>query len=244
LKQALVLGATSDIAKFISLGLAKRGYNLHLTGRNIDLLTTYSKDIETKYPVKITNFFLDITNFESHKDFYESLSPKPELIVCCIGYYEDQTLASKNLSELLITININYTGILNIINIISNEFQKLQSGKIVVLSSVAGVRGRQLNYIYGSTKAGLTTYLSGLRNRLFSYKVSITTVLLGPVYTKMSEGHNLLPILTLKPEMAAEKIINAGLKGKGEVYIYWPWQFIMLFIKMIPEFIFKRLPPF
>ena len=68
-----------------------------------------------------------------------------------------------------------------------------------------------MNFLYRSAKAGLTTYLSGLRNRLYKDKVSVTTILLGPVYTKMSEGHKLMPLNTAKPEVAAEKIVKAGL---------------------------------
>ena len=68
--------------------------------------------------------------------------------------------------------------------------------------------------------------------------------MLGPVYTKMSFGHNLMPVLTAKPEVAAEKIVNAAIAKKDEVYILWYWWGIMLVIRLIPEFVFKRLKPF
>lgn len=244
MKYALVLAATSDIGRFIAEGLAERGYNLFLTGRNLKLLEEIKSSIEGKFKVKASIYFLDITKYSTHEEFYSKLETKPEIVFCCAGYYEDQKQAIENFEETYTTISVNYAGVLSIINIISNDFEKRKSGTIVVLSSVAGERGRQLNYIYGSTKAGLTVYLSGLRNRLFKFNVAITTIQLGPVYTKMSAGHNLLPVLTLQPKDAAEKIIRAGLKKKDQVYIFWPWRYIMLLIRLVPEWIFKRLKPF
>ena len=243
MKTALILGATSDIGVHIAEGLARRGFSLFLTGRNKELLANLKSRL-TVYNIEISNYIFDITDFSFHEEFYSSLPVKPDEVFCCIGYYEDQTQARLEQNETIKTININLTGIMSIINIISNDLEKRKSGSITVLSSVAGERGRQLNYIYGSAKAGLTVYLSGLRNRLHRSGVSVTTIQLGPVYTKMSEGHNLMPLITLRPEAAAEKIIKAGLKKKGTVYIHWIWRWIMLAIRMIPEFIFKRLPPF
>jgi short-subunit dehydrogenase len=244
MKNALIIGATSDIARHIARGLARRGFHLSLTGRNLTLLAELKNEIQVTYESNASTYFLDITDFSSHGNFYNSLPSKPDLVICCVGYYEDQKKAREDLNELLNTMNVNYVGVVALLNLISNDFEIRKSGSISVLSSVAGDRGRQLNYIYGSTKAGITTYLSGLRNRLHASNVSITTIMLGPVYTKMSEGHNLMPWLTLKPEVAAEKIIQVSLLKKDSVYIFWPWRIIMLLIRMIPEFIFKRLPPF
>ena len=243
MKTALLLGATSDIGVHIAEGLAKRGYNLLLTGRSKGILDNLKNRL-AGYDIDISAFIFDISDFAAHESFYRSLTERPDEVFCCIGYYENQTEARLDQNETIKTINVNLTGIMSIINIISNDFEKRGSGNITVLSSVAGERGRQLNYIYGSAKAGMTVYLSGLRNRLHKSGVSVTTIQLGPVYTKMSEGHNLMPVITLRPEVAAEKIIRAGHKRKGLVYIHWIWRWIMLLIRMIPERIFKRLPPF
>ena len=243
MKHALILGATSDIGIHIASELAKRGYSLCLTGRNAELLKKLKENL-SEYKVDITTYTLDISDFASHHSFYHSLPVKPDTVFCCIGYYEDQTEAIRDYKETVTTINANLTGIMTMLNVISNDFATRKSGSITVLSSVAGERGRQLNYIYGAAKAGLSVYLSGLRNRIHKSGVSVTTVQLGPVYTKMSAGHNLMPVITLQPEVAAKKIVNAGLSRKDIVYIYWAWRYIMLIIRWIPEWIFKRLPPF
>jgi decaprenylphospho-beta-D-erythro-pentofuranosid-2-ulose 2-reductase len=242
--QALIIAATSDIGKWIAKGLARRGFSLILTGRTDPELQSLKKSLESEFRVSVETRILDLMQYQTHTSFYHSLTQKPDIVFCCAGYYQDQKKAREDFREAYQTIGVNFTGVVSVINIISNDFEDRGYGGIVVLSSVAGERGRQLNYLYGSTKAGLTAYLSGLRNRLFKRGVSITTIQLGPVYTRMSAGHNLMPFLTLKPESAAEKIIRAGLSKKGQVHIFWPWKLIMLIIKLIPEWMFKRLPPF
>ncbi len=240
----LVLGATSDIGKYIALEFAKRKFSLYLTGRNLEALKQVKENIQKTENVSITEFQLDAVDFESHPKFVQSLPSLPNFVVCCFGYYEDPEEAITKFSETLQTIQVNYTGTVSLLNLLSEKMRVRKSGSIIVLSSVAGVRGRQKNFLYGSTKAALTTYLSGLRNRLFRDNISVTTILLGPVYTRMSEGHNLQPIITAKPEDAARKIVRAGLQRKDEVYILWYWRWIMLLIQSIPEFIFKRLGSF
>lgn len=243
-KLTLIIAATSDIGKHIAESYAKRGYDLYLTSTNLQSVHPIKKNLEDTYKIKVKEFKLDISDYKSHARFIKSLSGLPENIVCCFGYYKDQEKALIDFEETYKTLSINYIGAVSFLNQIAVEFQKRKSGSIVVISSVAGIRGRQMNFLYGSAKAGLTTYLSGLRNRLFKYNISVTTILLGPVYTKMSEGHNLMPIITAKPEIAAEKIVQASIAKKDEVYILWYWRWIMLLIQMIPEFIFKRLKPF
>ncbi|MBK8396810.1 MAG: SDR family NAD(P)-dependent oxidoreductase [Leptospiraceae bacterium] len=243
-KRVLIVAATSDIGKHIAESFARRGYSLLLTSTNQSSLSSMINHLQTKYNVSVETYQFDITNYDSHLSFLKSILDLPEIIVCCFGYYKDQNKALSEFSEAYKTMSVNYIGAVSFLNLVSAEFKLRKSGSIVVISSVAGIRGRQMNFLYGSAKAGLTTYLSGLRNLLFKDNVSVTTILLGPVYTKMSEGHNLMPVLTAKPEVAAEKIVKAGLARKDEVYILWYWRWIMLLIQLIPEFIFKRLKPF
>jgi len=119
--------------------------------------------------------------------------------------------------------------------------ERQRAGTMIVLSSVAGDRGRQSNFIYGSAKAGLTAYLSGLRNYLYAKKVHVITVKPGFMETKMTEGLPLNPKLTATPKEAANGIYSAYKNGRNVVYILPIWGFIMLIIRNIPEFIFKKL---
>ena len=116
-----------------------------------------------------------------------------------------------------------------------------KKGTIVGISSVAGERGRQSNYLYGSAKAGFTAYLSGLRNRLFHKGVHVVTVQPGFVYTSMTENLKLPALLTAKPEDVADAVYQRCKKKKNIIYVKWFWRWIMLIIKIIPEFMFKKL---
>ena len=153
----------------------------------------------------------------------------------------DQQRAQKDFKEAKKIIDTNYTGIVSIFNIIANVFEKRKSGFIVGISSVAGDRGRKSNYIYGSAKAALTAYLSGLRNRLYGSKVHVMTVKPGFVDTKMTKGMDLPEKLTAKPKEVAKDIYIAQQKGKDILYTKWIWKWIMLIIKIIPEWKFKGM---
>ena len=111
--------------------------------------------------------------------------------------------------------------------------------KLLIISSVAGDRGRAKNYIYGSAKSGFTAFLSGLRNRLFKNNVKVITILPGPVETKMTKEMKLPKFLTSKPKFVADAIYRAVINKKDIVYIKPIWRLIMLIIKLIPEKIFK-----
>ena len=126
-------------------------------------------------------------------------------------------------------------------NYFAQKFEAKRSGTIIGLSSVAGERGRQSNFIYGSAKAGFTAYLSGLRNYLYDKKVNVLSVIPGFMATKMTEGMPLNPKLTASPKQAANCIYKDYKNKKNVVYVLPIWWVIMMIIRNIPEFIFKRL---
>ncbi len=105
---------------------------------------------------------------------------------------------------------------------------------------MAGDRGRQSNYLYGSAKGGLTTYLQGLRNRLYPSGVHVITVKPGFVDTRMVFGKGKLPLVA-HPEAVARDIYRALKSRKNVVYVPWFWRWIMLMVRAIPEGIFKKL---
>ena len=126
----------------------------------------------------------------------------------------DNERVIRNWNETIKTINANYTGAVSILNIVAADYEQKQNGTIIGISSVAGNRGRQSNYIYGSAKAAFTAYLSGLRNKLFHQKIHVMTVLPGFVYTKMTEHLQLPKLLTATPEEVANEVYNGFKKRK------------------------------
>ena len=237
----LIIGANSDIAKAVARKYSEHGYNLYLAARNSTELELFSNDIVIRTQRDVKCVELDILNFASHHSFYNSLDEKPFGVITAVGYLGVQDESESNFTEAKKIIDTNYTGIVSLLNIIADDFEERKSGFIIGISSVAGDRGRKKNYLYGSAKAALTTYLSGLRNRLYSANVHVMTVLPGFVATKMTEGMDLPEKLTVQPEQVAENIYTAQQKGRNVIYTGWFWRWIMLIIKLIPEWKFKRM---
>lgn len=238
---ALILGATSDMAIALAKRLAKQGHNLQLAGRDEILVNDIKNDIRIRFSINATAHVFDAQKFESHYSFYHTLVPKPDQVYLFFGYLGDQKKAEVDQAECDRILQTNFNGAVSILNVIANDYEESKKGTIVVVSSVAGERGRMSNYIYGSAKAGLTAYLSGLRNRLFHSGVHVLTVLPGFVETRMTKGLALPKMLTALPDQVAIAIDNGVRRKRNVIYTLSSWRLIMWIIKTLPEPIFKRL---
>jgi short-subunit dehydrogenase len=236
----LILGATSDIGAAIAKKFASEKYDVQLAARNAQQLKPLQSDLQIRHGIQSSVHSFDAEKYETHQSFYDSLSPRPDVTVYVVGYMNDNEKVINDWNESHRTINANYTGAVSILNIVAADYAKKGSGAIAGISSVAGNRGRQSNYIYGSSKAAFTAYLSGLRNKLYHSKVHVLTVLPGFVYTKMTEHLTLPKPLTAKPEEVANAVYNGVIKKKNIVYVKWFWKWIMRIITSIPEGMFKK----
>lgn len=237
----LLLGASSDMATALARKFASTGHDIQLAARNAHRLEPLRSDLSIRYGVNTTLLEFDARDFDRHQAFWAELPVKPAITICIFGYLGDETKAESDWSECRNILEVNYVGAVSILNIIANDYILQKSGTIVGISSVAGERGRKSNYLYGSAKAGFTAYLSGLRNRLFHHGLHVMTVKPGFVYTRMTEGLTLPPLLTATPELVATSIAKALEKKKNNIYVKWFWRWIMLIIKNIPEFQFKKM---
>ena len=237
----LITGAKSDIAKATAREYAKNGYDLYLAARNSSELEEFAQDITTRTQKSVKLLELDILDYKSHQAFYDNLDEKPLGVNSAIGYLGEQEKAQSDFNEAQQIMDTNYTGVVSLFNIIADDFEKKQSGFMIGISSVAGDRGRKSNYLYGSAKAALTAYLSGLRNRLYDAQVHVMTVKPGFVATKMTEDMGLPEKLTAQPEEVAEDIYSAQQNSKNVLYTKWIWRWLMPIIKIIPEWKFKGM---
>ena len=238
----LVLGANSDIGQAISRKFAQAEQaNLYLASRQLEILGKKAADIKIRYQVEAKPIFFDATDYASHAEFDHNLDPKPDGVVLSFGYLGDQGKGQQDFKEVQQIMETNLLGAVSILELIATDFEKRGHGFIIGVSSVAGERGRQSNYIYGAAKSGLTVYLSGLRNRLFSKNIRVITVLPGFVDTKMTEDLDLPKPLTAAVQEVADDVYAAYKKGKDIIYIKWFWKWIMFLIRSIPEGVFKRM---
>ncbi|MCB0493070.1 MAG: SDR family oxidoreductase [Cyclobacteriaceae bacterium] len=235
----LILGASSDVGKSLAEYYYSKGYGLVLAARNTSLVEAYLSKWPDRNEVKLLSF--DANEFSQHKEWFTNMGIVPDITICVFGYLGDQEKASRNWDECNRILISNYSGAVSILNVVAEVYRVKKKGVIAGISSVAGDRGRQSNYFYGSAKAGFTAYLSGLRNSLLSSGVHVLTVKPGFINTKMTAGLNLPKPLTAQPEQVAKAVYLGCKNRRNTIYVLPIWRLIMLVIKWIPEFIFKRL---
>ena len=229
--KTLILGANSDIAKALAIEL--KGHSLILASRNTSVLQNFVTSNSLAAEVV---FFDAKQNSEEIFNKYSNI----DLVVSCFGYLGNQEIAESDNNEAQKIISTNFIDHVTILDLFAQHFENNKQGTIVGISSVAADRGRASNYYYGSAKAGFDAYLSGLRNRLFSSNVHVLTVKPGFVKTKMIDGIETPSFLTSSSEKAAKQIHRAIKKKRNIIYVGKRWFWVMLIIKNIPEFIFKR----
>jgi len=243
-KGVVILGATSAIARAAAIEFGRKGYDLIVASRDGGENETIAADVRVRSGAHVTALPFEAEDTASHPAFFaqcrEQFDDNLAGVVLCFGCLFEQEAAQQDFALARRTIDVNFTGAVSILEKFAAHFEERRAGFICAVSSVAGDRGRQSNYHYGAAKAGLTTYLEGLRNRLFQAGVPVTTVKPGFVDTKMTFGKPGL-MLVAPAEKAAKDIVKAALKGRNVVYTPWFWRYIMLIIRHVPEPVFKRL---
>ena len=239
----LIVGATSAIAHETAKHFAAAGDRLFLVARNAEKLATVANDLSVRGAAQVETFVLDVNDFDRHQEMLraaeDALGPL-DVVLIAHGVLPDQKAAEQDVSLALDAFKTNALSVIALLTPIANTFEKRGRGTIAVISSVAGDRGRQSNYVYGAAKAAVTAFLSGLRNRLYRAGVQVITIKPGMVDTPMTAHMRKGPLFA-SPEKVGEDIYNAILKGKDVVYTPWYWRIIMKVIVHIPESIFKRL---
>lgn len=240
-KTLLIIGAKSDIAMSTGKIFASNNFNLQLAGRGITDLKTYSRDLEIRYNISINHFELSILDYDYFDNFLNMLSPFPDVILIAVGLLGEQKVSENDNKLASLVFQTNFEGPALLLNKIASKIIHMNNRTILCISSVAGDRGRSSNYIYGSSKSGLTQYLAGLRNRLSRYSIPVVTIKPGFITTKMTKDLTSPKLLTAKPDSVAKIIYKAYLAKSDIVYAPYYWRLIMLIIRIIPERIFKKL---
>ncbi|MCB9168848.1 MAG: SDR family oxidoreductase [Flavobacteriales bacterium] len=240
-RRVLVLGAGSDAATALARVFAAHGHPLVLAGRDLPALEALASRITEEHEVDCHAVAFDAEAVKDHAAFYAAQDPRPGIVVCAFGWLPDQGLAEERPEMGLRAITVNYTGAVSILEEAARDLEQRGAGCIIAFSSVAGDRGRASNYFYGSAKAGLTAYLSGLRNRLFASGVHVLTVKPGFMRTRMTAGMPLPGLLTADPDRVARQVYTAYRRKRNVIYTLGRWRWLMCVIRLIPEGLFKRL---
>ena len=243
MSKVLILGATSSIAMEFAKILAQDKNELFLVARNEEKLRSVSKDLEVRGAVIKGTLVQDLSVLSHHaKVVAEAVEKLGQIDTALIahGILGDQKASEQDFQLALKEIETNFMSVASLASLLANLMEKNKRGCIAVISSVAGDRGRQSNYIYGSAKGGLNIFLQGLRNRLFFSGVQVLTIKPGFVDTPMT-AHLPKNALFAPPSKVARGIVQAIAKKKDVVYLPRFWCWILTVIRLVPECIFIRL---
>jgi decaprenylphospho-beta-D-erythro-pentofuranosid-2-ulose 2-reductase len=243
MKTILIIGATSAIAQETARAYARDGDKLILVARDPARLDTLSEDLKSRGAGETHTIALDVLDTDRHGEVIEeawSRNDGIDIALVAHGTLGDQAGGEMDYALAAREFQTNFLSVVSLLTPLANKMQEKKAGTIGVISSVAGLRGRQSNYLYGSAKGGLNTYLQGLRNRLAHHGVAVVTLLPGFVDTPMTAE------LPKSPLFASAKTVGLGVykalnKRKNVVYLPWFWWGIMTIIRCIPEPIFKKL---
>ena len=242
-RRILVLGATSGIAEACIRLWANRGDALYLVARNADKLAVVAADARTRGASHIGTAVANLDDTAGHAEVLaHAINSLGGLDVAflALGVLGEQPEAEKNFAAADQILHTNFVAPVSLLTWLANYTAQRHAGTLAVLSSVAGERGRKSNYVYGSSKAGLTAFVDGLRNRIDREGVRVMTIKPGPVKTAMTEGMKGSAKFADVDAVAAS-LVKAIDRGDNVVYVPGIWRVIMAVIRAIPERVFKKM---
>lgn len=243
MQRVLIIGATSAIAEATARIYAERGSRLQLVARSPARLDTIVEDLRIRGAADVGRDALDINDLDRHEAVLDAAWAAlggVDVVLVAHGTLPDQKACEASVGTAMAEFATNATSTIALLTVLANRMDKAGHGSIAVISSVAGDRGRASNYLYGAAKAAVSTFLSGLRQRLAKRGVSVVTIKPGFVDTPMTRDFK-KGALWAKPDAVAAGIVKAVDKGAPVAYLPWFWFVIMTIIRAVPEFIFKRV---
>ena len=242
-KKILVLGATSGIAEATCRVWAAEGASLFLVARNAEKLAVVAADLKVRGAHFVETAVADLDDTDKHPELLaHAINSLTGLDIAYLahGVLGEQASAEADFEVAAQIFHTNLTAPASLLTWLANHFVQRKSGVLAVISSVAGDRGRKSNYVYGASKAGLSAFLGGLRNRVDREGVTVLTIKPGPTRTAMTAA---MPGSEKFADVnAVAKSIAAAVAAKKDtLYVPFQWQPIMFIIRNIPERVFKKL---
>jgi decaprenylphospho-beta-D-erythro-pentofuranosid-2-ulose 2-reductase len=242
-KKILVLGATSGIAEATCRIWASQGAQMFLVARNPEKLAAVAADLKVRGAAYVGTAVADLDDTDKHPELLahavNSLTGM-DIAYLAHGVLGDQARGEQDFEVAAQILHTNFVAQVSLLTWLATFCVQRHAGVLAVISSVAGDRGRKSNYLYGSSKAGLTAFLAGLRNRIDREGVTVLTIKPGPVKTAMTAGMKGSEKFADVNTVAAT-IVSAIDKRADNLYVPFQWQPIMFVIRNIPDRIFKKL---
>jgi len=243
MKNILVIGASSSIAKECCKIWALEKNNLFLVSRNKHELDKLVNDLKIINNNHYEKFLLDVNDFKKHDELIKTAIhklDKIDIVLIAHGILSNQNQILNNTNEIIKEINTNGVSTICLIVELVKELKKNNGGVIATITSVAGDRGKSSNFIYGSSKSMVSCFLSGLRQKLFNTNIHVIDIKPAFINSKMTDNYK-KNFLWKDPSDIAPQIVKEINKKKDIIYAPKYWKLISLIINLIPEFIFKRI---
>lgn len=241
MQKVLIIGATSAIAEAVARLYAARSAAIFLVGRNSARLETIAADLRVRGAAQVAAYPLDVNDFAGHAAMLDAAWAAHggiDTVLVAHGTLPDQTACDASVDVALREFTTNGTSTIALCIALA---QRLAPGSnLAVISSVAGDRGRASNYLYGSAKAAVSAFLSGQGQRLRKQGINVLTIKPGFVDTPMTQAFK-KGALWASADKVAQGIVRASDRRRAVAYLPGFWWAIMMVIKNIPEFVFRRI---
>ena len=239
----LILGGRSEIGTELAVRLAP-GASVVLAARNADRLGEQTAAILAAGAVAVSTREFDADNLESHGPLVASIIAEHgpiDTAVLAFGILGDQGRAEVDAAHAVAVVHTDYVAQVSLLTHLAAAMRQAGRGTLVVFSSIAGARVRRANYVYGSAKAGLDGFASGLADALHGTGVRLLIVRPGFVIGRMTEGMTPAP-LSSTPSQVAAATARALAKGRRTVWIPWALGPAAAVMRLLPQFVWRRMP--
>lgn len=243
MSNVLVIGATSAIAERYARLEAERGSALFLVARNPARLQAIAADLGVRGGGSPGVHPLEVNDIAAHEPMFDAAwaaMQRIDVVLIAHGTLPDQRACEEDTALALSEFSTNATATIALMAGLARRLERQGSGTLAVISSVAGDRGRASNYLYGSAKAAVTAFASGLRQQLRDRGVNVLTIKPGFVDTPMTREFR-KGLLWAQPGQVAKGIARAIDSRRGVAYLPGFWWAVMRVITHIPEPVFRRI---
>ncbi len=239
----LILGGSSEIAQAVARALVgDRVRRIALAGRDSDALASAAQTLRSVGAAEVTVHGFDAKDTATHETLVEGLFKASDwdVVLLAFGQLGDPPRAEPNADRAVDLATVNYVGALSVGLRVAERMRTQGHGVLVVLSSVAGERPRASNFVYGSTKAGLDAFATGLGDALHGTGVRVMVVRPGFVRTRMTADLDEAPLAT-SPEQVASAVVSGLRSGKETVWVPGTLRLVMSGLRHLPRSLFRRL---
>ena len=241
----VIVGATSAMAEHCArLWVAESPKNMVLLGRDLAKTKRVAQDLRVRSPQ--SNIEVQTTNFADPIQIQVCVNQVcavgvPDVVLIAHGTLPDQASCQQDLALNQSVLHINGISPVLFAEGFALHMEKANHGKLAIIGSVAGDRGRKSNYVYGAAKGLVTRYAQGLQHRLAKTKVKVILIKPGPTSTPMTallsgKGQKMADV-----ESVAQSIVQGVANSSPVVFAPAKWEFIMMVIRHLPRFVINKM---